>query len=621
MRLLPIVLILIASSFVSAKPTTAPSTQPATQRTSKKFPTPAELIAKMKAQEAEQDAKSQVAYFDLSQPITERPADFSLFGSGEELTLHNLLKRLAQAKDDAEIEAVLVTLGGVEVGLAQAQEIREALGAISRSGKPVYVYADSFDTSTYVLASGADHLCMLEGGTILMPGIGIETMFLKGLFDKLGVQADYVQIGEFKGAQEPFTRTEPTEELKGELNKLSDSLFAQIIDGISDWRKIDKETVREAVDLALISGKKAEELGLVDHLLDIDSLRKLIEDELENEVDVVAGYGEEEGPDVDFSSPFSLLALFAKKTEVSENPSVALIYAAGTIVDGEGGDGIFGDASVGSEALRRAFRIALRDEKIKAVVIRIDSPGGSALASEVMWQSARHVAAEKPVIISIGGMAASGGYYLASAGETIFADSSAIVGSIGVVGGKFVMKDLYEKLGVTTQSFVRGANADLFSASQPFTERQRAMVTTWMTDTYEQFTERVMTTRKGKIKDIDQVARGRIFVAADALKLGLVDEIGTTSDALAFAAGRAKLKAGEYDIRVLPSPRTLADLITGHDPDATFPFQPSVKIAEDSILHTLPASTRRMLGAQVRMLQMLQDRPVILASPMVITVK
>ena len=196
------------------------------------------------------------------------------------------------------------------------------------------------------------------------------------------------------------------------------------------------------------------------------------------------------------------------------------MFADGVIVDGAGGTGgiggLTGGATVGSDMIRTAMREVARDDTVKAVVIRINSPGGSALASEAMWQAVRRVAKDKPVVISVGNMAASGGYYLASAGDRIFADPSAIVGSIGVVGGKFVYKDLMDKFGVTTQEFTRGKNADMFGSQTEFSDGQRSMVRDWMAATYDQFTQRVMTTRAGKIKNIADVAQGRVFVAKQA---------------------------------------------------------------------------------------------------------
>jgi protease IV len=295
------------------------------------------------------------------------------------------------------------------------------------------------------------------------------------------------------------------------------------------------------------------------------------------------------------------------------------------ITDGDSDDSLLGGGdTIGSDNLRKAFRMAIKDDSVKAIVLRINSPGGSALASEVMWQAARHAAESKPLIVSIGGMAASGGYYLASSGDYIFADPSAIVGSIGVVGGKFVLKDLFGKVGLTTEEFTRGRNADLFSSNQPFTDRQRRMVTNWMRETYEQFTERVMTNRAGKIKDIDNVARGRIFIARQAKELGMVDELGGIEDAIAHAAKEADLKPGEYEVRTVPPPRTLADLFNGgagDGSDARLPFKPKIQISADSILRTLSPSMRRVIGQQLQMLELLQQRPVLLAAPFVITIK
>ena len=412
---------------VHADATTQPTTnliRKATTKPAKHFPTPAELVAKMKAAQAKQDAASKVAYFDLSSGVAEKPGGFSIFGGRGGDTLQTLLAHLHQAKDDSEIKAVLITLGEGRISLADSQEIRDALAAIGKAGKKTFIYADGYDTSGYTLASGATDICMLSGGEIMMPGVGFSTMFYKGLFDKIGVQADYVQIGDYKGAKEPYTNSAPSEQLKGELTRLTDHLYDQIVAGISQYRKLPPEAVTQLIDDTMESADTAKEKGLVDHLVDQDGLRPLITETLKNEIELVYDYGEKDRPKVDLSSPFAIFSLLAKKTEVSTAPAVALIYASGVITDGEGQDSIFsGSSGVASQPMRRRLRAAAKDDSIKAVVLRIDSPGGSALASEVMWQAARHVAEKKPLIITVGGMAASGGYYLASAGDYIFADS------------------------------------------------------------------------------------------------------------------------------------------------------------------------------------------------------
>ncbi len=614
----------------SATPSTSPSTRlstsaPSTQADATTFPTPAELIAKIKSNQKAKDALPHIAHFDLSDAIMEKPPEFSIFGDNDATTLRSLIDRLHKARDDKDIRAVLITFGAeTDLKLAQAEEIRAALAEISKSGKPTFVHADSFDTPTYIAACGANHICMLEGGDILLPGVGMEAMFARGLLDKVGVKADYIQIGEYKGADEEMTRTGPSEQLKGELNKLSDSLYQEIVDTISSSRNLKSDEVREIIDDSMMNGAAAKKRGLVDHLLDQDGLRDLIATQLkikDKKIEIVHDYGKESHDDVDFSNPLALFASIASRhDEPSGKPEVALVYLSGVITDGDGGRSFTGEESAGSEELRKAFRMAARDENIKAVVIRIDSPGGSALASEVIWQAARHSEAKKPLFVSVGSMAASGGYYVASASDRIFADPGAIVGSIGVVGGKFVYADLMAKLGVNTESFTRGQNANLFSSTQPFTDHQRKMVTAWMKETYDQFTERVMTTRKGKIENIDNVARGRIFSARQGKTVGLVDEIGGLQQAITYAAKKVNLSEGDYDVRVLPPPRTLADMLTGRDStDTKSPLHAQITISPDSLLRALDPAARVSIGQQLQALELLQRHPVLLMTPFTVT--
>ena len=611
----------------ASKPATMPTTQ-AVAAIKKKFPTAAELAKAITDKRKKEDDKLEVAYFDLTTGFTEKPADFSLFAE-QAPTMRELLERVGRARGDSDVKACLFYLGaGTGLNLSQANEIRDAMVALRRAGKKTFVYADTYDTVGYTVASGATDVCLLHGGEVFIPGIGFETMFYKGTFDKLGVHADYVQIGEYKGAEEPFVRTEPSDELKGELNKLVDSYYKQITDGIAKHRNLKTEDVKRTVDNAILNAKQAEEAGWVDHLCDADGLRDMMKSELGHEVRIVHNYGAPDRDAVDMSNPFAIFQLLNKRQPVSDKPKVAVIYAEGTIVDGEGGGGgglplLSGGTSVGAEDIRRAMRLAGRDDTVKAVVIRIDSPGGSALASEAMWQAVRRVEHDKPVIISVGSMAASGGYYLASAGEWIVADPTAIVGSIGVVGGKFVLTGLYEKLGLSTATFSRGQNADLFSSTSQFSDRQKRMVKTWMKNTYDQFTDRVTSTRGDKIKDIDAVARGRIFLAADAKELGMVDQIGGLEAAITAAAERAKMPEKTYDVTVLPPPASFADMLTGRDGAGASAggVLPKIQISADSLLRTLPASLRTSLGQQIDLMHVLENRPVALMSPYVLTIR
>jgi protease-4 len=585
------------------------------------FPGPQEL-ANQSRDLTTAGARPQVAYFNLADPVSEKPAGFSLLAGTDSSTFREILRRVEKARDDKNIKAVLFTLGDGVLNLEQSLELRDLLLDLRKQNKRSFVYADTYDMSSYLVASGASDICMMDGGDIEMPGVGLETMFAKGTLDLVGVQADYIQIGKFKGADEMFTRTGPSPELSGELNRLVDSIYAELVETISSSRKLPPDQVKACFDLAMVPAKQAKEKGLVDHLIDVDGLRDLMAEQLGGRVTLVHDYGVEQQPTIDLSSPFAILSLLNKKpAEASSKPCVAIIYAEGEIVDGAAGESLFSAAdTIGSEDIRQAMRMAERDKNIKAIVLRIDSPGGSALASEAMWQAVRRAAAQKPVVISVGTMAASGGYYLATSGNYIFADPTAIVGSIGVVGGKFVLKDLFNKVGISTYNVQRGANADLFSEDTPWTDAQRQLVTDWMHQTYDQFTDRVMTTRKDKIANIDDVAQGRIFMARQAKDLGLVDEIGGEQSALDYAASKGGLASGQYDVRVLPPTKTLADILSGAagGTQSLSNIAPHVSIADDSLLGVMSPATRQLVIKQLRMMELFQKHPVQLLWPVTI---
>lgn len=619
------VLALASSQFARADaPTTkpaTPATQPATKPSAKAFPNLADLVAAQKEQKDLIAGMKQVGMFEFDGPIVEAPAGFSFFGPSNVPTLRSVIKRLEKARDDDKLHAIFLNFGvGAGMNMAAATEIRDAIVEVKKAGKKVFVYADAYDSTTYTVASAATDICMLEAGEIMMPGIGLETMFYRGTMDKVGITPDFVQIGEFKGAEEPYMRTKPSDELRGELNKLVDSLFTYIVDGIATTRGLSRDTVRRAIDETMVTGLDAKERGFVDHLIDIDGIRDLIEGKLDGEMNLIDNYGAKAREEIDFSNIFSLLKAMNPKQEDTKGPTIALIYAEGVISDGSGGGSLFESGGVGSDPMREAFRAAVRDDNIKAIVVRIDSPGGSALASEVMWQAARRAAKEKPLIISIGGMAASGGYYLASAGDYIFADPSAIIGSIGVVGGKFVLKDLYEKIGLSTEEFSKGRNANLYSSNSTWNDQQRALVKKSMTQVYEQFTQRVMTTRRGKIQDVDKVARGRIFLAGEAHKLGMVDELGGLEKALAYAADRSGLEKNKYEVKMLPAPKTLADMLAGGGTDLRAPVK-AAALSSDSLLLALPESARKSIARQLQLMKMLERRGVVLLAPFEVKVK
>jgi protease-4 len=569
-----------------------------------------DLARKLKQLKDQKAAMGKVAHIDLSRPLPEKPADFSLFGDVGVQTQYSVLSRIAQAGKDKNIAALLVTAREEELGLAQAEELRDALGAVSAAGKPVFVYADRFSTATYTMATGATDVCILPGGEMMMPGVAIETMFAKGLLDKIGVKAEMIQIGEYKGADESMTRYNASDELRGELNRLVDGMYGQVVKDIAQRRHLAEKVVEGAIDRAMIPAADAKELKLVDHVVDIDGLRELMRQKVGKDIDIQTEYGVARRDEIDMSNPFALFHMLAKRPTVSEEPAVGLVYVDGMIAEGDGDGGLFQDSLATDGAIRKAMRLALRDASIKAVLIRIDSPGGSALASEAAWQAIRRVAKEKPVVVSVGGMAASGGYYIACAGDRIYADPAAIIGSIGVVGGKLSLQELYAKIGLSSEIFSRGANAGMFSSSQPFTDAQRVLLKNLMKQTYEQFVDRVMQTRKDKIQAIDKVARGRIFVAQQAKDLGMIDEIGGMNAALRYTGEKAGLGATPK-VRVLPAPKTLADLFAG-TAEAKAPVQRMQMPVE---LTLLPEGARKLAMRELYVLQALQNEATLAVTP------
>jgi len=370
----------------------------------------------------------------------------------------------------------------------------------------------------------------------------------------------------------------------------------------------------------MLPASAAKEMGLVDQVIDVDALREVMARKIGRPVDIVRGYGQEKRDEVDLSSPFAVFQLLSRRPQASEEPAIALVYVDGMIVEGEGGEGLLSDSVASDGAIRKAMRIIARDPDIKAAVIRINSPGGSALASEAAWQAIHRVAKDKPVVVSIGGMAASGGYYIACAGDRIYADPSAVIGSIGVVGGKISLAGLYQKVGVTTEIYARGANAGMFNSAAPFTDSQRAMLNNLMRQTYDQFVDRVMQTRKGRIAEIDKVARGRIFIGETAVKLGLADEIGGIDKALAYAADKGGLGKG-FKVRVLPAPKSLADLLSGDGETAavSVPSMQSQLLPQE--LAILPPAVRRLTLYNIAAIQEMNRTPVLLLPPAIFQVR
>ena len=329
----------------------------------------------------------------------------------------------------------------------------------------------------YLLACACDQIIMPESGNLMLPGVRAEVMFYKQLFDKLGIQADMLQVGDFKGAAEPYTRSGMSDAFRQQYELVIDDLYDQMVDTIATDRNLKRDEVEQAIDQGLFTAAQAEESGLIDLVAYEDESQGEMKKSLAADtLLIVRDYGRKK-VDTDFSGMsgmfkfFELLGGSSSKSRASRAEKIAVVYAVGAIMSGRSQSDLFGSQSLGSDTLVAALRQAEKDETVAGIVLRIDSPGGSALASDMIWRQVREC--KKPIVASMGDVAASGGYYIAMGCDKIVAEPGTLTGSIGVVGGKLAMSGLMNKVGLTTDVISRGKNSGLFSSSEPFSDSER----------------------------------------------------------------------------------------------------------------------------------------------------
>jgi len=532
------------------------------------------LAAEDKAATPAERTAIKIAVFHLSGPILETPSGIGFgFDLEPRRSLHQLLEQFRKAEADDRVKAVVLTFEEPLIGWAQMQELRSAIMRLRKGNKDVYCYLESAGSGVYQLATAASRICLAPAGELAVMGLHIECAYLKGLLDKIHLEADIEQIGAYKGAGEPLTRTEPSPEAREMMEWLARDLFDQMVDTIAEGRAIPPERVRALIDRGPFNAAEALEAELVDETLDAGAFLETLYEKHGQATKLVHNYGAKKGPGIDLSNPFAFFSLIGKamaKSKRSAKASVALVYVDGFITTGKTEPSLFGESeNAGSTTLRRVLARARQDDSVKAVVLRVSSPGGSALASDIMWKAACKLADAKPLVVSVGNVAASGGYYVSAGASTIFADAGTITGSIGVIGGKLVTKGLWDWLGVSFHELSLGQNADLYTTNRRFDDRQRALVRKQMQHVYDLFVDRVVRGRGKRLaKDLKDVAGGRVFTGKQALALGLVDRLGGLENAIAFAAGQANVS--DYQIRVMPEPSSFLDvflkgLISGED--------------------------------------------------------
>jgi protease-4 len=398
----------------------------------------------------------------------------------------------------------------------------------------------------------------------MITGIRAEQPYVRGLLDLVGVQPDFMTCGAFKSAGEMFMRTGPSDEDHQMTNWLLDSMYETTVRLIAEGREVAPQKARSWIDDGLYTAEQAKQAGIIDAVQFRQDFTAGLKSKYGAEVKFDKNYGKKKPEEIDLSSPLGLLQLWAKLLAGPTRPragkdAIAIVYVEGPIMPGKAEPSPF---SIGGAAysapISKALDQAAEDDSIKAVVLRVDSPGGSATASEIILNATRRVKAKKPLVVSMGNVAGSGGYYVACASDTIFADAATITASIGVVSGKFATTPMWNKVGISWQSYSRGANSGLLSSRDVFSAAERERMQGMMNEVYEVFKSHVVAIRGDRLKkEIDELAGGRVFTGRQALDLGLVDQLGGLDEALTHVADQAGLE--EYEVRVLPKPKNFIE--------------------------------------------------------------
>ena len=493
----------------------------------------AAIIASLEDNKVKVSANS-VIHMSLDHEIRERSSknpfeklDFGGFESNKSIGLNDIIASIKRAKNDDKIKGIYLDLSSIQAGFATVEEIRNALSDFKRSGKFILAYSEVYTQKAYYLASVADKVYLNPEGLLEFKGLSSELAFFKGTLDKLEIEAQVIKVGTYKSAVEPFILDKMSDANRQQVTSFLGSMYDHFLTAISTSRKIQKDSL-----FAMANQLKVQQAGDAVKFKLADGLR--YKDQVLDELKNRSGIDKEK--DLKTVSLFD----YSKNNTVEDGDTknrIAIVYASGEIRGGEGDD-----ETIGSERISRAIRKARTDKKVKAVVLRVNSPGGSALASDVIWREVILTKKVKPVIVSMGDVAASGGYYIACAADSIFAQPNTITGSIGVFGIIPNMQKFFNnKLGITFDRVKTAEFADLGSISRPLTDGERLIIQKEVNRIYNSFTKRVADGRKKDQAYIDKIGQGRVWSGTEALQNGLVDRLGNINDAIRSAAKMAKV--------------------------------------------------------------------------------
>ena len=502
----------------------------------------------------------------LKGEITESPSPLALDGRPIADNLKAIVDTLARARDDKDVKGLVLRIHNLSLGWAKSHELRKAIKDFRASGKKAVAVLEMAGNADYLVATAADEVVMPESGWLMLKGLAAEVTFYKTLFDKVGVTAETLQIGDYKGAGEPFSRTKMSPQFREEMTSVLNDSYALMAEAIAARQGITLDAARKLIDGGPYTPDAARKLGLVNRVAYADQVEAEVAQGLglsSYRLDTKYGKSAREAVDLSglagFLKMMQMLSGESAKKPASKAPKIALIYATGVIQAGKSSDStVLGTAVLGSDTLIKHLQQAERDETVKAIVLRVDSPGGSALASDLMWREITRI--EKPIVASMSDVAASGGYYISMGCDRIYAEPGTLTGSIGVISVKLAVGGLLEKIGVTTDTVTVGKNGTFNSSVAPWTDSERAAMRRLSEEVYHQFVGKAAKGRKMTFAQLEKKAGGRVYTGRQAKAEGLVDEIGTLADAIASAKELANLDSGTTtELLVLPKPQSVLE--------------------------------------------------------------
>jgi protease-4 len=560
---------------------------------------PEEPKAEPKAKPDPDAPVPRVAHVKLSGSLGEMPVAEGPFGGGGE-NLRSKIDHIRKAAQDDRIKALYLELGSLEIGFGKLNELKSAVAEFRAAGKKVYSYSEEYDAKAYLLALAGDQVVVPESGGLNLIGMRAEVSFYKDLLKLVSLEVDVLKMGKYKSAVEPYILDKMSKENREQMQALvNDHFDNELVAGIVKGRparKFTAEQVETIIDGGPYTARKALKLGLLDSLQYQDEFEAGFAKQLGvTEVRILRNYGKAKGTAPDFSNPLAMLEMLnPKKPTESKEPKIAVIHIVGGIASGTGGvNPLMGGESCGSDTIVEAIRDAEKNPTVKAIVLRVDSPGGSALASDMMWRAIG--VCKKPVVTSMGDTAASGGYYVAMNSRRIFAEPGTLTGSIGVFGMKIVTGGLEERVGVKTEVVSRGKNSGVNSMTFKWNESERQAMTETIDEVYAQFIDKALAGRiaagqkqmtREKLLDL---AGGRVWTGRQAKAAGLVDELGTLDDAIAYAKKEAGIDPKkEMELLNLPKPQSFLEKLM--DGDLELPFGLHAEVRK------LPGASKALKG-------------------------